>query len=466
MMSAHENPVKQPLVLPDFVTMLVVFTIYTNLAVIGVRFHGLPPLAAMAVPMLLLIPMVYYILIRREKLVVPSALPWLVAFMVVLMISTVLSRDTRAAFSELTIYLTEGLALYLMLVNVIRSSNMLRAVIWVLLIAGIILGGVPLYQQLTGTFHNNYGGLAQTSTASFRTGEASLQGDVRQPRLSGAVGEINRFAQIMLMLVPLGLFRFYAEKTRTLRLLALLSAGLSGIGMVLAFSRGAAVAFVLLIVLMVFLKVIRPMQLVGFVVVAGVLLLAMPQYTQRLISIQSIEAFITGEPNTEEGSPDGAITGRATVMLAAARVYADHPVVGVGPGMFRYYSREYSLDLGLRYITQNREAHSLYLGMAAEAGTLGLAAFLVMLGVTFRDLLKVRRASLRTRPDLENIATSFMLALLAYLTAGLFLHLSYMRFFWLMFSLASAAGFVLRQELGLNKHQTKHTEVAYQRMHS
>jgi hypothetical protein len=465
MMIAPVNRTPKALALPDVATLLVVFLIYTNLAVLGVHFHQMPAVVAIMVPAMLLIPLMYYVLVRREKIVMPAATPWLVLLMSVMMISTLLSKNVPAAFSELTVYLTEGLALYILLVNVIRSSKMLRLVIWALLAAGIVLGGVPLYQQLTGDFNNEYGGLGQTSQASFRTGDESLQGDVRQPRLAGAIGEMNRFAQVMLMLVPLGMFRFYSETSRLLRLIALLSAALAGIGMILAFSRGAAVAFVLLVVLMVFLKVIKPVQLLGFVLVTALLMAALPQYSTRLISMQSITAFLNGDSSGgDENNLDGAIRGRATVMLAAAMVYADHPLVGVGPGMFSHYAREYSLDIGLRYITGDREAHSLYLGLAAESGTLGLFFFFTMLAATFRDLLRVRSASQGRRPDLESIANSFMLALLAYLATGLFLHLAYMRYFWLMFALASAAGFVGKQELGLLAHPHANTAVAYERI--
>lgn len=432
---------------PDTATPLVVFLIYSNVVVLGVRFHGVPSLAAILTPALLLLPLFYHIVIRREPIILPRSFPWTILFMIALMISTLMSSNISLAFDELFIYLTEGLMLYILIVNVVRNSQVMRQVIWALLAAGIIMGGVPLYQQLTGTFDNDYGGLAQTSDASFRTGEENLQGEVRQPRLSGAIGEINRFAQVMLMLVPPGIFRFWGERSRLLRLLALAATLLSGAGMVLAFSRGAAVAFALMILLMTFFRVIKPAQLIAFIVVGGILILALPQYSARILSIASITSFFNDEAVTEETSPDGAIRGRATVMLAAARVYADHPIVGIGPGMFRYYSQTYSKELALRNITEDREAHSLFLGLAAETGTVGIFCFVMMLAVTIFDLLKIRKRSRNLRPDLENLATSYILVLMAYLTTGLFLHLSYMRYFWLVFALASAASTIALREL-------------------
>jgi hypothetical protein len=163
----YTKPRPPRLALADLITPLVVFVIFTNIAVLAVHFHGLPTIAAILPVALLLIPLAYHVLIRRQPIVMPPATLWLVLFMLVLMVSTLFARDVPAAFSELVTYLTEGLLLYMLLVNVIRTSTVLRLVLWALLAATIVLGGVPLYQQLTGTFGNNYGGLAQTTEASF-----------------------------------------------------------------------------------------------------------------------------------------------------------------------------------------------------------------------------------------------------------------------------------------------------------
>jgi len=431
------------LTFPDVATMLVVFVLYSNLAVIGVRFHGLPSIAALLLPALLAIPLFDYFVIQRKKLVVTSSLPWLALFIAVLMISAALSRDISASFGNVTSYITEGFIIVVLITNAIRSSEQMRRVIWALLAAAILLGGVPLYQQLTETYDNNYFGLAQSSDATFATGQEALQGEVRQTRLAGAIGEINRFAQVMLMLVPLGIMRFFSERSPLLKVLAFAAATLAGIGMVLAFSRGAAVAFGVMILVMVLFRIIKPLQLAAFLLTSVILLAAMPQYTNRLVSIQELRALF----DNDAPSADGAIRGRATVMMAAALAYADHPVFGVGPGLFNTYSREYSLGVELRTIYENREAHNLYLGLAAETGTLGLLLFLGALAVTFRDLFMIRKKGRGIRPDLENIATSFILVLVAYLSTGLFLHFSYMRFFWLMFGLACAAAHIGKKEL-------------------
>ena len=89
--------------------------------------------------------------------------------------------------------------------------------------------------------------VARQADALIRTGVTTLTGDVLVPRMAGSIGETNRFAQTMLMLVPLGIFRAIDERSALLRVVAGLLTVLITLAVVLSFSRGAAVglAFVL-----------------------------------------------------------------------------------------------------------------------------------------------------------------------------------------------------------------------------
>jgi O-antigen ligase len=131
-------------------------------------------------------------------------------------------------------------------------------------------------------------------------------------------------------------------------------------------------------------------------------------------------------------------------MLAALSVTADYPLFGVGPGMFNYYSREYGNEGGLRALEGTREAHSLYLELAAEHGCIGLLCFLSMVSVSLVNLARMRRFWQSRDRQLEYLATGYILALATYLTTGLFLHFSYARYFWLVLALADATSHVGR----------------------
>src|SRR6266498_3079551 len=54
---------------PDAATLLVIFYIYTNMGPVAMNFYGVPSYIAMGFPVLLTIPLVWYLVLRREKLI-------------------------------------------------------------------------------------------------------------------------------------------------------------------------------------------------------------------------------------------------------------------------------------------------------------------------------------------------------------------------------------------------------------
>lgn len=425
---------------PDAATLVVVFYIYANVGPVLTNFHGVPAFISQGFFVLLTIPLIWYILLRREPVVVTPVFLLLLLLLVVYILGAAFSIDISIASRKLIDYVFEGVLLFFFLTNVIRTPLMLKRVIWVLLISGALIGSLSLYQQVTGTFDNPYGGFAQTSGSSFGTGEETLQGAVEQERLMGSVGEQNRYAQNMLMLVPLGLFQLWLYRSMWVRIAAVILTGFIIIGGALAFSRGAAVGFVMMILIFVLLRYIKFYQFVLLVVGGALVLAAFPQYTVRLQSLTVLsDAASSDGGGVELASADGAIRGRATDILAALMIFKDHPLVGVGPDMVRYYTQDYSRDIGFRFLTKNPQAHSLFPGVAAESGILGLICFLLILFIPLRDLVRARKQWLVSHPDRSYLATAFFQVLISYVVTGLFLHLSYQRYFYLMIALAVVA---------------------------
>jgi len=441
---------------PDAATLLVVFYIYANLGPVLMNFHGVPSFIAMGAPVLLSIPLVWYLLVRREKLIITPVFQWLLMLLGVYILGAVFSSDIILASRKLIDYCFEGVLLYFFLTNVIRTPAMLKRVVWVLLISGALIGGLALYQQMTHTFNNNYGGLAQTDSG-FGTGVQNLQGQVTQPRLAGTIGEKNRFAQNMLMLVPLGLFQLWIYRSTWARILALLLTGLIIVGGALSFSRGAAVGFILLILIMVLLRYIKFYQLAFLALGAYLVLWMFPQYGARLATLSVFTDVASTNSTAALSGADGAIRGRATDILAALLIFRDHPVVGVGTGMVPLYIQAYSRGVGFRYLTRDMQAHSLFPGFAAESGILGLICLILILSIPMRDLARSRKGWLESHPDWSYMATAFFQVLMSYIITGLFLHMSYMRFFYMMVALAVMASSFKEAETPI---ETEATETA------
>jgi putative inorganic carbon (hco3(-)) transporter len=428
---------------PKTATLLFVAVLYLNVPVVAMRFHGVDATIAALTPVLLGIPLLSYLVIRREPVVITRPLAWIGAYTAVLILSALFSSNVIEAAESVGGFLTEGLVLYLLLTNAIRRIDILRDVVIVLLVVGTLLGGLSLFQEVTGTYDNQYWGFAQTREVDPLE---ATSGD-RLERLSGPIGSKNRYAQAMLVLLPFSLYAFVTGRTRTHRMLAVVSGIAILAGMSLTYSRGAAVALAGLVVLAVLLRYIRlrTAVAVGAVMLVGVFTL-LPTYADRLESLTEVSALVD-----DGGGPgDGAILGRATSNLAALNVFADHPVLGVGPGRYQAdYSQAYANELGLRYFTTPRRAHNLYLEVAADTGALGLVAFLGIVGATLLGLWRARRRWLTRRPEYAHLATALLLAVMAYMLSGVFLHLAYIRYFWLLMAVANSAIWILHREADL-----------------
>ena len=419
---------------------------YTNLAVIADRFYGVPQTVASGFALLLVVPLVKYLVIERQPFVVTPALPFVFAFLGALFFSATLSTDPQVSRAALPLYLSEGLLLYLLVSNAVRTTHILKRVVWILILAGSLLGGLSIFQELTHSYANNFGGFAQIDR--FETGggfniASESDEEVLRPRLGGPLGSENRYAQILAVLLPLALVRMFREPSRRLRVLALGGSLLITGGIVLTFSRGAAVGVGATLLLMGLFREIRLRHLALLLaVLTAVVVLFVPEYVGRLTSLGEATAS-----TSESREADSAIRGRQTENRAAWQTFLDHPLVGVGPGVyFGEYSREYANRLGLTYLRSERRAHSLYLELAADAGMIGLAAFLGMVGATLIYLYSSARFWRRLDPQRAMLASSFFFSLVAYLATAAFLHLSYQRFFWALLALANAVIWSLRRE--------------------
>jgi putative inorganic carbon (HCO3(-)) transporter len=421
---------------PNLAVIFVTFVIYTNTAVVMIKFHDVPPILGYALPLLLVIPFMWQWIVNKRKIKINFVFILMLVYFSIMLLGSAFSRDIKLALPNIFNYVAEGLGLYFLLINTIRTPKLLKQVVWSLLIGGALIGGLSWFQQVTGTFDNNYWGFAQVTGRGFAT-EETIQGAVIQQRVSGPIGEKNRFAQIMLMLVPLGLFQAWGEKSKALRLTAFILTGLILIGGSLAFSRGAQVGLLLLIAIMTFMRYIKVRELV--IILLGILLLLVA-FPQNSVRFSSLGAIFSSEEEGGLRSADGSIQGRATEMLAAMLVFIDHPLIGVGPGMFSYEMAEYSKIVGLRNIIATREAHSLYPGVAAETGALG---FITLMGIFLYTLYRLAKARgywlERNNTKLANVCTGFFLAIVSYMTTGIFLHFAYIRYFWLIMALAAVA---------------------------
>ncbi len=430
---------------PSIATLVAVGLIFSNAVVVATKEFGVPTPFAGLVPLLFLVTVGHRVCIQRKPLVLPLATPWIIALFLVQAIGAALSREPATAMGGVGTFLLEGLLLWLLLANAARTAEILRQAAIVIVALGALLSLLSLAQKVTDTESNEQFGFAQVANSS--VGKDKVTGASGKKRHAGPVGEQNRWAQVLCMAGALGVALATTDRSKTIRLASAAGTVAIGAGIVLTYSRGATVGLTLAAVVAMLLRwVPRATTAAAGVVVVLLLGVVAPTFTDRASTVVSSESSPLGDSGTKadgSSSKDGSFDNRATEASAALAIFFRHPVVGVGPNLFPTYFQDEARRLGAeRIVGVERESHNLYLGLAAEAGALGLLAFGAVMVAILGPLAAARKRLLARRPDLAGLATGYAMALVLYLTTGLFLHFAYIRYFWLFAGLAAAMGMV------------------------
>jgi putative inorganic carbon (hco3(-)) transporter len=422
-----------------------VFLIYMNVPVVLVSEHGVPRPLALLVPLLLAVPVAYRVLLRGEALRVPGMIIAALVMLACHALSALLSERPDIGLESVFSWLLEGVLLAFLLVNALRSRDEVFAAARAIVAAGALMGLLVLLQQILGPREFDMAGFGQLSV------EAEDPERV-QYRLSGPIGEQNRFAQVLAVLIPLSAGLAFAAAARQ-RWLYWIATALIFAGVLLTFSRGTLVALVLVLPFALVFGFLRLRHLAVAAICCALLLavlpfmIAMPYFAERVASIGHVFVQLAGMAPGGLRNTDGASRGRITSMQATGLIFLDHPLLGAGPGMAAQNYGEYAQLVGGKVRTTNRRAHNLYLEQAAETGVVGLLALLGVLWMVLHALNDTRRRTQYNDRELWGLVCGLQLGVLVYMTTSLFLHASYVRYFWLLLGLAVAAATIPRPQM-------------------
>ena len=433
---------------PQLTATIVVGLIWVDLPVVAVRDHGMPYIAGAALPLLLGV-VIARDLCRGKRLVLERGAGWVAALILVATLSAMLSTHQDRAVANVATLVAQGAVLYLLVVNALRSERAVRAALWAVIGAGSWLALVAIVQNATQHYDQPFWGFAQLDLSYAR-------GLAETPRAFGPLGDPNYFVQILLPVLAFALVALRFELTRARRalaggafLLTLAAIGYTG-------SRGAIVAMVLMLVTGLGIGVLRMRHAVVAALLGVALVLAIPGYRDRVQTIVVHPGSVTASAG-DDAAADDSSRARATESLAALLAWEDHPLLGTGPGVFPLLYQQYAPRVGYEVHNKGvgteagqaptREAHNLYLGIAADTGMLGLAAFLGLVGAVLVPLLIAARRLRGVQPRLAHCAAALALAIVGYLGSGLFLSLAYERYFWLLFGLGAATARLTRRRL-------------------
>jgi O-antigen ligase len=297
--------------------------------------------------------------------------------------------------------------------------------IYALVAAGAAIAALNCLQFSTSSWESSYLGFAGVRYQN-------LYGHVDGFRAIGPVNDPNYHAQFLLPLLVLALERTWNAAGRERAAAALAGFALAP-ALALTYSRGALLAIAALLPVAIVAAVRWRVPALGLALtlgMAGTAVAAAPELLART------RTFVVAEP--EQALDDGAVRGRLSENLSALQMFADHPWNGVGLGSFPRRYHEYASRLGLD-TRPRRSAHNLYLEVAAETGLLGLLGFMTLLGGVLGNVVRTHRALIEEYcVDGARRVVGVAMALAAYFTTALFLHMTYRSMFWVWVALGFA----------------------------
>ncbi|MGH9486440.1 MAG: O-antigen ligase family protein [Terriglobales bacterium] len=319
------------------------------------------------------------------------------------------------------------LAVFYIVVNLLRSPRWWRWGVDAVLAALALLSLPVLYQGLSRSQFTfwGFGSMKYATTAPGQFGW----------RLGGALGDPNFLAMVLVAGLPLAAMQALESRGRWWRRLWALGVLALTLGaMLFTYSRGAAVGVALLVVALLVAHPRRKWVLLA--TIAGIVLataIAPKALWGRLSTLLENSFAAPSQQMTDYSFRD-----RRHEMLTGLLMFADHPLVGVGPGNFERQYFKYSAMIGLTGQDTIRDPHSLYTQLLAETGLVGLAAFAWLLFAAFRLLERGRRRARRLgAASFAHLVAGFELALAVYLVCSIFLHDAYFRHFFLLLALGA-----------------------------
>lgn len=419
-----------------------VFMSYTRFSDVMVS-NGAPSTAQPFLALLFLIIFMRWMMYGEKPANWLTAAALIVIYGLVGVASFLYADDVVRVKYGVTSYFKDAV-IVVVIVMLLRTHETLRRTIWMLLAAGIFMASITTFQQLTGTFDNDYYGFAKAGRMQI------IEGQEDDYRISGPIGDPNFYSQVLLALVPMGIERLWNERNKKLRWLAIWMLLVCIASIIFTASRGAFVAMLIGIGIMFLRRPPKPITVIAAVI--GLILvipLLPPGYTARLKTIpDAIPGLSTKDVRTE-----ASFRGRSSAQQAGIRMFLANPLFGLGVGNYGNHYQEYARDLGLDSSRWDQAPHNTYLEILTEKGLFGLAIFTWMMWVIFRGMKRARTIFRDNgMPDYDDLVYGFQAGLIGYMFAAIFLQMSYPRFFWVLIGIGFAIPNVAQKIIDLRQN--------------
>lgn len=347
------------------------------------------PLVIMPWPagLLLLIVTLSVVLAITRNLAQTSALPNFSALLYSL--THIRSIGWHDDYRPLFDWVAYGLALgfFATILPILKDSNKRNRLVFIPLIAGVLLAAV------VGLIQNRYGLGLTLSQLHFRSTHMSYGHDPFGFSAVGFQPDIHAFAG-HLMLGAVGMLGYwYSCKDKLTRyLIPLLVMPVSFLAMLASKSKSSVALTVLFLIVLILLWLFRRsaylLKIVGFFLMTTVLLfLSLYVFQDTWESVLTLLANRLGFADLY--AMNFSLAFRPEIYLAAFRMLADFPLMGLGQGNFYRLSAipSFSQSPFLTETLNGENAHNYFIQILAENGVIGFFIFVVFV---FYPVVKIK----------------------------------------------------------------------------
>jgi len=300
-----------------------------------------------------------WFLYHRRKIVVGSFMIPLFLLGLLIVVSLLYTRDASTTLGYLRRWVF-NMMFVLLLLNLVTRFDLFKKVLWAIMLMASVNSVVAMLEYASSNeFHH---------------------------RSTGLMENPNNFGQLATLAFPLALYQYIYGKG-WMRWLGLLLSGILVGGIVASVSRGATVSLIVVFGAVMFVERRRLIPILLVLGLAFSLIPLLPDFFVERVGNLAVDVKNSLTIGNQQG-----LTSRGHLNTAGLRIWAAHPVLGVGIGNFGYYYNQRQFIGGM---TAGEEvvAHNIYVQALAEMGTVGGVVLFWLLLNSALSLLRARRVT-------------------------------------------------------------------------
>ena len=385
---------------PKYAFYLMLFTLFSSVYLVV-------SLSLMRLLVILTATSMLIMIFRRWRPYIHDRFIIFMVFLFILIVfqSLIPARDTSSYLDRLD-KLVKNIIIVLIATQFVRNRREFRTFIMVIILGFIVMNYIPIIFP---------------STSSTGKSDVIL---VEQAvfRYAGYVNAPNAFGFYQFFLMPLLLFLVSIRRTGKFLKTAAILLFLGSVAIIIiTFSRGAFLTFLLMLILLLIIERRNKIILYsGLAVIAAGVFIAPVVYWDRISSIFRVSSYLT---------EDYAIMSRLTTMKVALILGMKNPVFGVGLENFLYHAA--------RYTSYGYVVHNSLLQIFSEMGFPGLLVILAAIVYNFTLIARLSRD--RSDSEKSRLGRFLFVQHLTVLFGSMTLPVAYDYVFWFALLMPSIA---------------------------